>query len=153
MVVTVTLPSVGEVRGIMCRQAKVKEAYLHAPPGEGKSLPQKGLAGVLQASVDKYAAAHYKNHAVGVFGEGPAFSIVLSSASASEANMWSGAWSSTWEVEEDETCLFLTGRIDVGAHYYESGNIQLCATEGADQEKPVVCHETQGVVQAIEARE
>merc|ERR1719482_142412 len=71
--------------------------------------------------------------------------------------MWSGAWTSTWEVEEDETCFFLTGKLNVCAHYYEGGNVGLnggssTAIPGEEQ-KALVCRDPQEVVAAIKKKE
>ncbi|KAL8130482.1 hypothetical protein V2J09_019637 [Rumex salicifolius] len=63
--------------------------------------------------------------------EGPGsdfeFVLLISAARHSPQNFCNGSWRSIWNVEfkDEEQTVELKGRIQVGAHYFEEGNVQL----------------------------
>lgn len=176
-IVTVDVTGAGPTKAIMCPMGKVGDEYLHPASATlftvdpstmacttvGKhDAKRPPVAGVVEAALQAYADQYYKDAVTGVFheiaeGGNTLYHIVLTTAHASEHNMWSGAWSSMWEVEEDETCFFLTGKLNVSAHYFEGGNVGLKGTHstaGADEEqKAVVCRDAQEIVDAIKRKE
>ncbi|BAT88102.1 F-actin-capping protein subunit alpha isoform X1 [Vigna umbellata] len=65
--------------------------------------------------------------------EGPGsnfeLAVVISAARHSPQNFCNGSWSSVWNIEfkYDQQAVELKGKMEVGAHYFEEGNVQLDA--------------------------
>ncbi|OAY68996.1 F-actin-capping protein subunit alpha [Ananas comosus] len=65
--------------------------------------------------------------------EGPGadfgFAIIISAAKHSPQNFCNGSWRSSWSVDfkDDLQLVELKGKMQVGAHYFEEGNVQLDA--------------------------
>ncbi|XP_020267115.1 F-actin-capping protein subunit alpha isoform X2 [Asparagus officinalis] len=63
--------------------------------------------------------------------EGPGsdfeFSVVISASKLSPQNFCNGSWRSIWTIEfkDDLQVVELSGKLQVGAHYFEEGNVQL----------------------------
>ncbi|EOY11507.1 F-actin capping protein alpha, putative isoform 4 [Theobroma cacao] len=55
--------------------------------------------------------------------------VVISAARLSPQNFCNGSWRSIWNIEfkDDIQILELKGKLQVGAHYFEEGNVQLDA--------------------------
>ncbi|KAJ0079378.1 hypothetical protein Patl1_22504 [Pistacia atlantica] len=55
--------------------------------------------------------------------------LVISAAKLSPQNFCNGSWRSIWNIEfnDDAQVLEVTGKLQVGAHYFEEGNVQLDA--------------------------
>ncbi|XP_028101228.1 F-actin-capping protein subunit alpha-like [Camellia sinensis] len=55
--------------------------------------------------------------------------VVILAARHSPQNFCNGSWRSIWNVEfkDDLQIVDVRGRIQVGAHYFEEGNVQLDA--------------------------
>ncbi|KAJ0015271.1 hypothetical protein Pint_19773 [Pistacia integerrima] len=55
--------------------------------------------------------------------------VVISAAKLSPQNFCNGSWRSIWNIEfnDDAQVLEVTGKLQVGAHYFEEGNVQLDA--------------------------
>ncbi|XP_065620134.1 F-actin-capping protein subunit alpha-like [Quercus suber] len=65
--------------------------------------------------------------------EGPGsdfeLAVVISATRLSPQNFCNGSWRSVWNIEfrDEEQLLELKGKLQVGAHYFEEGNVQLDA--------------------------
>jgi hypothetical protein len=174
--VTLNVAGGGPTKAVMCTAAKVGDAYLHPSSSTLFTVDPRTLActtvgkheanrppvaSVLEAALQSYADQYYKDAVATVYSERAEggtslYHVVLTAASASDSNMWSGAWSSAWEVEEDETCFFVTGKLDVSAHYYEGGNVGLTgehSTKSGEEQKAIVCRDPQEIVEAIKKKE
>uniref|UniRef100_A0A3N7FYQ0 F-actin-capping protein subunit alpha n=1 Tax=Populus trichocarpa TaxID=3694 RepID=A0A3N7FYQ0_POPTR len=93
----------------------------------------------LDAEMLKYVAEAYPKGICSVYcvdgkdveGPGSNFElvVVISAAKNSPQNFCNGSWRSVWNIEfkEDVQMLEVRGKLQVGAHYYEEGNVQLDA--------------------------
>ncbi|KAK8689096.1 hypothetical protein V6N13_087823 [Hibiscus sabdariffa] len=93
----------------------------------------------LEAELLKYAAEAYPKGSCAVYCtngkdvEGPGsdfeFVVVISAARNSPHNFCNGSWRAIWNIEfrDDIQVLELKGKCQVGAHYFEEGNVQLDA--------------------------
>ncbi|KAM1490399.1 hypothetical protein ACFXTO_033530 [Malus domestica] len=93
----------------------------------------------LDAEILKYVGEAYPKGVCSVYCgngkdvEGPGFDfelvVVISAARHSPQNFCNGSWRSVWSIEfKDEIqMLELNGKLQVGAHYFEEGNVQLDA--------------------------
>ncbi|KAH8490867.1 hypothetical protein H0E87_023120 [Populus deltoides] len=93
----------------------------------------------LDAELLKYVAEAYPKGICSVYcvdgkdveGPGSNFElvVVISAAKNSPQNFCNGSWRSVWNIEfkEDVQMLEVRGKLQVGAHYYEEGNVQLDA--------------------------
>ncbi|XP_057961145.1 F-actin-capping protein subunit alpha isoform X1 [Malania oleifera] len=93
----------------------------------------------MDAEIMKYVGEAYPKGVSSVYCingkdvEGPGsdfeFVVVISAARHSPQNFCNGSWRSIWNIEfKDEIQrLEIRGRLQVGAHYFEEGNVQLDA--------------------------
>ncbi|KAI3927978.1 hypothetical protein MKW98_023579 [Papaver atlanticum] len=94
----------------------------------------------LDAEILKYVGEAYKKGVCSVYcingkdAEGPGLdfelSVVINAARCSPQNFCNGSWRSIWNIEfKDELQVVeLRGKLQVGAHYFEEGNVQLDAS-------------------------
>ncbi|KAG6474828.1 hypothetical protein ZIOFF_064043 [Zingiber officinale] len=97
------------------------------------------LRGSLDAELSKYVAETYPKGTCAVYStsgkdsEGPGvdfeFAVVISAAKHSPQNFCNGSWRSIWTVDfkDDTQIVEIKGKIQVVAHYFEEGNVQLDA--------------------------
>ncbi|KAG6646641.1 hypothetical protein CIPAW_07G021500 [Carya illinoinensis] len=93
----------------------------------------------LDAEILKYVGEAYPKGVCSVYctkgkdveGPGSDFDlvVVISAARLSPQNFCNGSWRSVWNIEfkDVEQILELRGKLQVGAHYFEEGNVQLDA--------------------------
>ncbi|WOH04600.1 hypothetical protein DCAR_0624011 [Daucus carota subsp. sativus] len=93
----------------------------------------------VDAEVSKYVGEAYPKGVCSVFctsgkdveepGSDFELVVVISAARHSPQNFCNGSWRSVWNIElkEDLQIVEIKGRLQVGAHYFEEGNVQLDA--------------------------
>ncbi|GAB5032262.1 molybdenum cofactor biosynthesis protein [Nannochloropsis oceanica] len=81
----------------------------------------------LEQAVAHYVAANYATEAAAcaVYAQEGALSVVIYGERLNFRNFWSGSWLSVWEIKEKA----LSGTIELCAHYFEGGNVQMRATK------------------------
>ena len=102
----------------------------------------------LQKSLAVYASTRYlgEGHAA-TYVVGDALKCVVRGSRKSLGNFHSGSWASAWTLTPSSEGYDVQGMVQVRAHYFEDGNVQLYAT------KEVKASNTQDVPQLIEASE
>ncbi|KAF5746730.1 hypothetical protein HS088_TW06G00904 [Tripterygium wilfordii] len=120
----------------------VKQVCTEVRPASDEELPSpyiEEFRGALDAEILKYAGEAYPKGVCSVFctdgkdAEGPGSNfelvVVISATKLSPQNFCNGSWLSVWKIEfkDDIQVLELTGKLQVGAHYFEEGNVQLDA--------------------------
>ncbi|CAN1355909.1 F-actin-capping protein subunit alpha [Linum perenne] len=95
----------------------------------------------LDGEMLKYVEEAYPKGVCSVFcvdgkdAEGPGCNfelvVVISAARLSPKNFCNGSWRSVWNIKfkEDEQVLQIKGKLQVDAHYFEEGNVQLDAEQ------------------------
>ncbi|XP_024023116.1 F-actin-capping protein subunit alpha-like, partial [Morus notabilis] len=93
----------------------------------------------LDAEILKYIAEAYPKGVCSIYCvsgkdvEGPRSDfelvVVISASRHSPQNFCNGSWRSVWNIEfkDDIQVVDLKGKLQVGAHYFEEGNVQLDA--------------------------
>ncbi|KAL7205275.1 hypothetical protein ACSBR2_018251 [Camellia fascicularis] len=126
----------------VARVDHVKQVCTEVRPASDEELPSPYIEDyrcVLDAELMKYVGEAYPKgvHSVYCVGgkdveePGSDFElvVVISAARHSPQNFCNGSWRSIWNVEfkDDLQIVDVRGRIEVGAHYFEEGNVQLDA--------------------------
>ncbi|KAB1202194.1 F-actin-capping protein subunit alpha [Morella rubra] len=145
----------------------------HAQDNELPSSYIEEFRCALDAEIVKYVGEAYPKGVCSVYctngkdveGPGADFElvVVISAVRLSPQNFCNGSWRSIWNIDfkDDEQILELRGKFQVGAHYFEEGNVQLDAKhECKDTTSPDDCaitiasiirhHETE-YLQSLEA--
>ncbi|XP_077218383.1 subunits of heterodimeric actin filament capping protein Capz superfamily [Tasmannia lanceolata] len=122
----------------------VKQVCTEVRPATDEELPSSYIEefrGALDAELVKYVSETYPKGTCSVYcvsgkdTEGPGASfelaVVISAARHSPQNFCNGSWRSIWNVEfkDDVQVVELRGKMQVGAHYFEEGNVQLDAKQ------------------------
>ncbi|KAJ7977935.1 F-actin-capping protein subunit alpha [Quillaja saponaria] len=120
----------------------VKQVCTRVRPAEDEELPSpyvEEFRFALDAEVLKYVSEAYPKGVCSVYcrngkdveGPGSDFElvVVISAARHSPQNFCNGSWRSVWNIEfkDDQQTVEVTGEMQVGAHYFEEGNVQLDA--------------------------
>ncbi|KAL4202785.1 hypothetical protein AMTRI_Chr02g222910 [Amborella trichopoda] len=118
----------------------VKQVCSMVRPATDDELPSsyvEEFRGALDAELVRYISEAYPKGICSVYcisgkdaeGPGSDFELVavISAAKHSPQNFCNGSWRSVWRIEfKDELQLVeLIGKIEVDAHYFEEGNVQL----------------------------
>lgn len=120
----------------------VKQVCTEVRPATDEELPSayvEEFRSALDVEILKYAGEAYPKGVCSVYCtkgkevEGPGFNfelvVVISACRLSPQNFCNGSWRSVWNIEfQDEAqVLEVKGKLQVGAHYFEEGNVQLDA--------------------------
>ncbi|KAK9215594.1 hypothetical protein WN944_007599 [Citrus x changshan-huyou] len=120
----------------------VKQVCTEVRPATDEELPSayvEEFRSALDVEILKYAGEAYPKGVCSVYCtkgkevEGPGFNfelvVVISACRLSPQNFCNGSWRSVWTIEfQDEAqVLEVKGKLQVGAHYFEEGNVQLDA--------------------------
>ncbi|OVA02658.1 F-actin-capping protein subunit alpha [Macleaya cordata] len=121
----------------------VKQECTDVRPAADEELPSPYIEEFrcdLDAEIIKYVGEAYKKGVCSVYctngkdAEGPGsdfeLAVVITAARHSPQNFCNGSWRSIWNIEfKDELqTVELRGKMQVGAHYFEEGNVQLDAS-------------------------
>ncbi|XP_050273949.1 F-actin-capping protein subunit alpha [Quercus robur] len=120
----------------------IKQVCTGARPALDEELPSAYIE-EFRCAVDmeilKYVGEAYPKGICSVYCtngkdvEGPGsdfeLAVVVSATRLSPQNFCNGSWRSVWNIEfrDEEQLLELKGKLQVGAHYFEEGNVQLDA--------------------------
>ncbi|CAN1195435.1 F-actin-capping protein subunit alpha [Linum perenne] len=122
----------------------VKQACTEVRPAADEELPSPYIEEfrcALDGEMLKYVEEAYPKGVCSVFcvdgkdAEGPGCNfelvVVISAARLSPKNFCNGSWRSVWNIKfkEDEQVLQIKGKLQVDAHYFEEGNVQLDAEQ------------------------
>ncbi|XP_010259600.1 PREDICTED: F-actin-capping protein subunit alpha [Nelumbo nucifera] len=119
----------------------IKQACTDVRPATDEELPSfyiEQFRCALDSELIKYVSEAYPKGACSVYctngkdaepGSNFELTVVISAARHSPQNFCNGFWRSVWNIDfKDDTQLVeLSGKIQVGAHYFEEGNVQLDA--------------------------
>ncbi|XP_048139750.1 F-actin-capping protein subunit alpha isoform X2 [Rhodamnia argentea] len=120
----------------------VKQVCTDVRPATDEELPSPYIEEfrcALDAEVLKYVGEAYPKGVCSVYCtkgkdlEGPGsdfeLAVVIQAARNSPQNFCTGSWRSVWNIEfnDDMQVLEIRGQMQVGAHYFEEGNVQLDA--------------------------
>lgn len=120
----------------------VKQVCTEVRPATDEELPSayvEEFRSALDVEILKYVGEAYPKGVCSVYCtkgkevEGPGFNfelvVVISACRLSPQNFCNGSWRSVWTIEfQDEAqVLEVKGKLQVGAHYFEEGNVQLDA--------------------------
>ncbi|KAL5996131.1 hypothetical protein ACLOJK_026204 [Asimina triloba] len=120
----------------------VKQTCTSVRPATDEELPSpyiEEFRAALDAEISKYVSDTYPKGVCSVYcvkgkdaeGAGANFelAVVISAARHSPQNFCNGSWRSIWNVEfrDDLQLIELRGKMQVDAHYFEEGNVQLDA--------------------------
>ncbi|XP_072974727.1 F-actin-capping protein subunit alpha [Typha angustifolia] len=120
----------------------IKQVCTKLRPATDEELPSSYIEEfrvALDAELFKFVGETYPKGTCAVYCtngkhlEGPGadfgFAAVISAAKCSPHNFCNGSWRSIWNLEfkDDLQVVELKGKMQVGAHYYEEGNVQLDA--------------------------
>ncbi|URE24654.1 F-actin-capping protein subunit [Musa troglodytarum] len=120
----------------------VKQVCINVRPASDEELPSPYIdefRGTLADELSKYVGETYPKGTCAVYcisgkdAEGPGadfeFVIVISAAKYSPQNFCNGRWQSIWNVDfkDDPQLVEIKGKILVGSHYFEEGNVHLDA--------------------------
>ncbi|KAI4301760.1 hypothetical protein L6164_035007 [Bauhinia variegata] len=120
----------------------VKQDCIEVRPAKDEELPSPYIEEfrcALDAEVMRYVDEAYPKGVCSVLcvngkdvdGPGSDFElvVVISAARLSPQNFCNGSWRSVWNVgfKDDQQRVEVKGKIQVGAHYFEEGNVQLDA--------------------------
>ncbi|CAL5330195.1 unnamed protein product [Camellia sinensis] len=126
----------------VARVDHVKQVCTEVRPASDEELPSPYIEDyrcVLDAELMKYVGEAYPKGVHSVYcvrgkdveepGSDFELVVVISAARHSPQNFCNGSWRSIWNVEfkDDLQIVDVRGRIQVGAHYFEEGNVQLDA--------------------------
>ncbi|PPD91834.1 hypothetical protein GOBAR_DD11241 [Gossypium barbadense] len=118
----------------------VKQACTKVRPATDEELPSAYVEEyrcALEAEILKYVAEAYPKGSCSVYctnGKGVEepgsdfdLVVVIAAARLSPQNFCNGSWRTIWNIEfkDDIQKLELNGKLLVGAHYFEEGNVQL----------------------------
>ncbi|XP_078440973.1 subunits of heterodimeric actin filament capping protein Capz superfamily isoform X4 [Wolffia australiana] len=118
----------------------IKQACTKLRPATDEELPSsyiEAFRASLDAEICKYADETYSRGNCAVYctrgkeveGPGASFelTVVISADRQSPQNFCNGSWRSIWTVEfkDDLQIVDLRGKLQVDAHYFEEGNVQL----------------------------
>ncbi|KMZ60860.1 F-actin-capping protein subunit alpha [Zostera marina] len=118
----------------------IKQVCTNVRPATEEELPSQYIEefrGALDSEICKYVVEAYHNGVSAVYcidGKDVEelhtefkFVVVISAARHSPHNFCNGSWRSVWNLEfsDDHQKVELMGNIQVGAHYFEEGNVQL----------------------------
>ncbi|KAL2941038.1 F-actin-capping protein subunit alpha [Bienertia sinuspersici] len=120
----------------------VKQACTEARPASDEELPSSYIEEfrcALDAEIMKYVSEAYPKGICAVYcvkgkdveepGSDFEFVMVISAARLSPQNYCNGSWRSIWTIEfnDEDQLVEIKGKLQVGAHYFEEGNVQLDA--------------------------
>ncbi|KAF5952260.1 hypothetical protein HYC85_010204 [Camellia sinensis] len=126
----------------VARVDHVEQVCTEVRPASDEELPSPYIEDyrcVLDAELMKYVGEAYPKGVHSVYcvrgkdveepGSDFELVVVISAARHSPQNFCNGSWRSIWNVEfkDDLQIVDVRGRIQVGAHYFEEGNVQLDA--------------------------
>ncbi|KAG8479588.1 hypothetical protein CXB51_029367 [Gossypium anomalum] len=118
----------------------VKQACTKVRPATDEELPSAYVEEyrcALEAEILKYVAEAYPKGSCSVYctngkdveepGSDFDLVVVIAAARLSPQNFCNGSWQTIWNIEfkDDIQKLELNGKLQVGAHYFEEGNVQL----------------------------
>ncbi|KAH1084092.1 hypothetical protein J1N35_023853 [Gossypium stocksii] len=118
----------------------VKQACTKVRPATDEELPSAYVEEyrcALEAEILKYVAEAYPKGSCSVYctngkdveepGSDFDLVVVIAAARLSPQNFCNGSWRTIWNIEfkDDIQKLELNGKLLVGAHYFEEGNVQL----------------------------
>lgn len=120
----------------------VKQVCTEVRPASDQELPSayiEDYRSALEAEIMKYVGEAYPKGVCSVYctrgkeveepGSDFELVVVISAARHSPQNFCNGSWCSIWNVDfkDDLQIIEVRGRMQVGAHYFEEGNVQLDA--------------------------
>ncbi|GAV70636.1 F-actin_cap_A domain-containing protein [Cephalotus follicularis] len=120
----------------------VKQVCTEVRPATDEELPSAYIEEfryALDAQIQKYVGEAYTKGVCAVYcisgkdveGPGSDFElvVVISASKQSPQNFCNGSWRSIWNIEfkDDVQGLEIRGKLQVDAHYFEEGNVQLDA--------------------------
>ncbi|CAO2836729.1 unnamed protein product [Amaranthus hypochondriacus] len=120
----------------------VKQVCTDLRPASDEELPSPYIEEfrcALDAEITKYVSEAYPKGVCAVYcvkgkdveepGSDFEFVVVISAARLSPQNFCNGSWRSIWNMEfiDEDQMVEIKGRFQVGAHYFEEGNVQLDA--------------------------
>ncbi|KAL8553940.1 hypothetical protein ACS0TY_002265 [Phlomoides rotata] len=120
----------------------VKQVCDHARPANDEELPSSYIEEyrcALDAETIKYVSEAYPKGVCSVYcvngkhveepGSDFELVVVITAARLSPQNFCNGSWRSVWNLEfkDDLQLIEVRGKLQVGAHYFEEGNVQLDA--------------------------
>ncbi|XP_074361994.1 F-actin-capping protein subunit alpha isoform X2 [Apium graveolens] len=120
----------------------IKQVCKSVRPATDEELPSSYVEEyrcAVEAELSRYVGEAYPKGICSVFctsgkdvedaGSDFTLVVVISAARHSPQNFCNGSWRSTWTIEfkDDLQVVEVTGRVQVGAHYFEEGNVQLDA--------------------------
>ncbi|XP_058076801.1 F-actin-capping protein subunit alpha [Magnolia sinica] len=120
----------------------VKQVCTEVRPATNEELPSsyiEDFRGALDAELFKYVGETYPKGVCSVYcingkdaeeaGTNFELAVVISAARHSPQNFCNGSWRSVWNIEfkDDVQLVELRGKMQVDAHYFEEGNVQLDA--------------------------
>ncbi|KAL2566903.1 hypothetical protein AAZV13_19G195200 [Glycine max] len=120
----------------------VKQVCTEVRPATDEELPSPYIEEFrcnLDAEILKYVEETYPKGFCSVYCvsgkdvEGPGadfeLAVVISAARHSPQNFCNGSWCSVWNIEfkDEKQTVEVKGKMQVGAHYFEEGNVQLDA--------------------------
>lgn len=118
----------------------VKQECRMVRPASDEELPSpyiEEFRSALDAELCKYVGDTYPKGTCSVYCtsgkdvDGPGanfdFVVVISASKLSPQNFCNGSWHAIWKLEfnDDTQVVELRGKMQVGAHYFEEGNVQL----------------------------
>ncbi|XP_062084825.1 F-actin-capping protein subunit alpha [Humulus lupulus] len=134
----------------------VKQVCTEVRPATDEELPSPYIEEyrcALDAEILKYISEAYPKGVCSVYcgsgkdveGPGSDFElvVVISAARHSPQNFCNGSWRSVWNIEfkDDIQLVELSGKLQVGAHYFEEGNVQLDAKHECQDSTIAQCAE------------
>ncbi|KAK1370708.1 F-actin-capping protein subunit alpha [Heracleum sosnowskyi] len=120
----------------------VKQVCKEVRPASDEELPSSYVEEyrcAVEAELSRYVGEAYPKGVCSVFctsgkdvedaGSDFTLVVVISAARHSPQNFCNGSWRSIWTIEfkDDLQVVEVTGKVQVGAHYFEEGNVQLDA--------------------------
>ncbi|XP_050223664.1 F-actin-capping protein subunit alpha [Mercurialis annua] len=127
----------------------VKQVCTVGRPASDEELPSAYIEEfrcALDAEVLKYVGEAYPKGVCSVYcvngkdveepGSNFELAVVICAVRHSPQNFCNGSWRSVWNIEfkDDVQMLAIRGKIEVGAHYFEEGNVQLDAKHDCKDE-------------------
>ncbi|RDY05126.1 F-actin-capping protein subunit alpha [Mucuna pruriens] len=118
----------------------VKQVCTEVRPANDEELPSPYIEEFrcnLDVEILKYVEEAYPKGVCSVYCvigydvEGPGsdfeLAVVISAARHSPQNFCNGSWCSIWNIEfkDEQQAVQIKGKVQVGAHYFEEGNVQL----------------------------